>query len=66
MDKFPERKRFLYVGDNSKKDFVAPNRLGWRTICLKNDGHNIHEQDFSLSEDFLPRNVVNSIIEIIQ
>lgn len=66
MDKFPERKRFLYVGDNSKKDFVAPNQLGWKTICLKNDGRNIHDQDFSLSEDFLPRNVVNSIIGIIQ
>lgn len=66
LDRFPERKRFIYVGDNPKKDFVAPNQLGWRTICLKNDGRNIHDQDFSLSEDFLPRHVVDKINEIIQ
>lgn len=66
MDRFPEQKIFLYVGDNPKKDFVAPNHLGWRTYCLKNDGRNIHNQDFSLSEDFLPQYVVNKINEIIQ
>ena len=25
---------FVYVGDNIKKDFVSPNRLGWKTVCL--------------------------------
>jgi putative hydrolase of the HAD superfamily len=29
---------YVYVGDNPKKDFYAPNQLGWMTICLKNDG----------------------------
>jgi len=24
-----------YVGDNPSKDFVAPNRLGWRTIMVR-------------------------------
>lgn len=24
-----------YVGDNLVKDFVAPNALGWRTVCLR-------------------------------
>lgn len=27
-----------YVGDNPAKDFVAPNRLGWRTVRLLCDG----------------------------
>lgn len=36
---------YVYVGDNPKKDFYAPNQLGWMTICLKNDGRNIHPQE---------------------
>jgi putative hydrolase of the HAD superfamily len=27
-----------YIGDNSKKDFLAPNRLGWTTICVSREG----------------------------
>lgn len=65
MDRFPERKRFIYVGDNPKKDFVAPNKLGWRTICLKNDGRNIHDQDFSLFKEYMPGCVINSLKETI-
>ncbi len=28
----------VYVGDNLAKDFVAPNALGWRTVCLRCGG----------------------------
>lgn len=28
----------VYVGDNPAKDFVAPNRLGWRTVHLRRAG----------------------------
>lgn len=45
---------FYYVGDNPAKDFVAANRLGWKTICLLDQGRNIHRQDFSLPGIFLP------------
>ena len=34
-----------YVGDNPQKDFYWPHQLGWTTICLKDDGQNIHPQD---------------------
>ena len=34
----------LYVGDNPAKDFVAPNRLGWRSIQLLLDGQ-IHSKN---------------------
>ena len=33
------------MGDNLKKDFLTPNRLGWQTVCLRDDGRNIHKQD---------------------
>jgi putative hydrolase of the HAD superfamily len=26
--------RYVYVGDNLEKDFVAPNALGWMTVCI--------------------------------
>lgn len=51
MLRYPECHKFVYVGDNPQKDFVAPNRLGWQTICLEDDGRNIHSQHF----DEVPR-----------
>lgn len=48
---------FAYVGDNPQKDFVVPNRLGWQTIMLKDDGRNIHHQG-SVSKEFLPQTVI--------
>lgn len=65
MDAFPERKYFIYVGDNPAKDFIAPNQLGWDTYCLKQDKRNIHPQTFSVEREKLPHHVVNSIKEIV-
>ena len=65
MNMFPDRKVFVYVGDNTKKDFIAPNALGWRTCCVKNDGRNIHGQDFSMPREYMPQHVVSSIKDII-
>lgn len=62
MDKYPNMK-YHYFADNLKKDFVTPNRLGWQTVCLKNDGRNIHKQDFSLPQEFLPMRVISEFHE---
>jgi putative hydrolase of the HAD superfamily len=35
---------FCYIGDNTKKDFISPLKLGWETFCIKSDGRNIHSQ----------------------
>lgn len=42
-DKYPQRE-FYYFGDNTKKDFIAPKRLGWTTVCLRDRGFHIHPQ----------------------
>ena len=34
-----------YVGDNSTKDFVAPNRLGWFTVQVKRRGRLYREEE---------------------
>lgn len=56
---------FAYVGDNPRKDFLAPNRLGWRTICLLDDGRNIHRQRFDLPAEYLPQTKIEHIERII-
>ena len=57
---------FIYVGDNLKKDFIYPNQHGWQTICLKNDGQNIHAQDFETTPiEALPNRVIEKMGELI-
>lgn len=30
-----EAREYVYIGDNPLKDFAAPRRLGWLTICVR-------------------------------
>lgn len=64
MEQFSEREKFVYVGDNPDKDFLAPNQLGWRTYCLKDDGRNIHKQDFDIPQMLKPQYVIDSLGEM--
>ena len=59
-----EVKEYYYIADNPKKDFIAPNKLGWTTICLIDKGRNIHPQNFDVKDEFLPRIKIKSIIEL--
>ena len=62
MKRYPESDEFMYVGDNLKKDFIAPNALGWQTECLKDDGRNIHKQDFtSVSTKAMPKIIIEDL-----
>ena len=63
MERYPSR-TYYYIGDNPAKDFIAPNRLGWTTVCLLDDGRNIHPQDFSLSQQMLPQHRISQLSEI--
>lgn len=56
---------FFYIGDNPAKDFVAPNQLGWTTICLLDDGRNIHKQWFSLSSIYQPKIKIKSLSDCV-
>lgn len=50
MDKYGPNADYFYVGDNTDKDFIAPNKLGWTSVCLLDNDCNIHKQDFSVLE----------------
>lgn len=55
---------YFYIGDNTSKDFLAPNRLGWKTICILDDGNNIHAQTFDKEAEYLPGKTVTTILAI--
>jgi len=56
---------YFYIADNPEKDFIAPNRLGWTTVCLLDRGNNIHSQKFDQPNGFLPKIKVSSLLEVI-
>lgn len=67
FEKFHEFKanEYFYIGDNTSKDFVSPNKLGWTTICLLNNGLNIHQQDFK-KKMYNPKFKIKDLNEIIK
>ena len=58
-------KNFLYIGDNTSKDFVAPNSLNWNTCCLLDNGQNIHKQNFDLNIKYKPKKIIKSFNELM-
>ncbi len=56
--------QYFYIGDNTSKDFISPNKLSWTSICLLDDGRNIHKQDFKLAKEYLPKYKVEKISDI--
>ena len=60
---YPDKK-LVYIADITSKDFLAPNLLNWNTICLLDNGENIHRQNFDLNFEYLPKFKVNNLTEI--
>ena len=57
--------KYFYVGDNPQKDFKSANKLGWVTICLKDNGQNIHKQNFILEKEYLPMHIIDNIEQLL-
>lgn len=56
---------YYYIADNLSKDFVAPNALGWHSICLLDSGNNIHKQDFNKESLYLPRTTIDKLEQVL-
>jgi putative hydrolase of the HAD superfamily len=54
--------RYVYIGDNAAKDFVAPNALGWTTVQVIRTGA-IHPSD-RVSPGGEPMHRVTSLAEL--
>ena len=50
-----------YVGDNIMKDFVMPNKLGWTTVMLADDGNNVHSQNVIVTDEYRPHYTIESL-----
>lgn len=56
MRDYPDTELFVYIGDNTAKDFLHPNRLGWFTVGLTDlKDENIHPQRRDADADHAPR-----------
>lgn len=66
QSKFSFCKKFIYIGDNIQKDFIAPNELGWTSICIRDSGNNIYSQNEIFHQGDLrqPQIWVNSFSDI--
>ena len=65
VEKYGRDNDFYYVGDNTEKDFVAANALGWTTICLLDNGRNIHKQNDQLESLALPEHFIYSMKKLL-
>lgn len=63
---FSDSSSYYYVGDNTDKDFKAPNKLKWESFCLLDNGSNIHKQNFSQSKEMLPTHILNNIVDLLK
>jgi putative hydrolase of the HAD superfamily len=56
---------YFYIADNIRKDFHAPNLMGWTTIGLIDNGLNIHSDGFRyMNQGYLPHGFVQDLNEI--
>ncbi|MBO3097903.1 HAD family hydrolase [Gelidibacter pelagius] len=56
---------YYYIADNLKKDFIAPNALGWKSVALIDNGKNIHYESHKHSDSHnLPQDFILNFKEI--
>lgn len=56
---------YVYIADNRKKDFITPNTLGWNSICLIDNGKNIHQENYlHTSAEQSPKKYIFSIQDL--
>ncbi|MDG2007456.1 MAG: HAD family hydrolase [Alphaproteobacteria bacterium] len=63
MEKFPKT-RYFYIADNENKDFIAPKKLNWLTIGIRNKSNRIHKINFNNSKNLKPHIYYDNINEI--
>lgn len=59
-------KNYYYIGDNFKKDFITPKKLGWQTVALIDQGLNIHSNAHAYNETkYLPNFYLSSFSNLV-
>ena len=62
---FPNKK-YTYLADNWKKDFIIPNERGWESIGLIDNGKNIHNNasEYMVFENHRPKKLIRYLSEL--
>lgn len=56
---------YWYIADNLRKDFIAPNALGWNSVALIDNGKNIHHQSHAyMNETHQPKHYILDYAEL--
>lgn len=55
--------RFVYVGDNPAKDFIAPNAMGWISVLVHRDHPRIHDVT-RVAPGGAPQHTISSLREL--
>ncbi|MBC6997974.1 HAD family hydrolase [Cytophaga sp. FL35] len=56
---------YYYIGDNIRKDFISPNKLGWESIGIIDNGLNIHFDGHKYMKDaHMPKIFMKSVADI--
>ncbi len=63
--RFGDEKQMTYVGDNVNKDFYWPNKLGWQTVMLRDDGRNIFRQSDDVDAEYRAKRVINYLRDLL-
>lgn len=57
---------YYYIADNLKKDFIAPNALGWKSVALIDNGKNIHFESHNfMTHQNLPQAFIKDFKDFI-
>lgn len=57
---------YYYIADNLKKDFIAPNALGWKSVALLDNGKNIHFEGHKyMHTESLPQYFIFNFKELV-
>lgn len=57
---------YVYVADNLAKDFIAPNKMGWNSIGVMDNGKNIHNcfQEYYNNKEHCPKHLIDEFAQI--
>lgn len=61
----PSENKWTYVGDNPEKDFFHPNRLGWSTVMLGDNGRNIFWQSLAPAGEYAAKHHISSLLSLL-
>ena len=54
----------VYVADNPRKDFIAPNALGWLSVMVLGDEQNIHIPIEGVGSEAVPRHRIRFLKQL--